>query len=189
MVAKTGIKPDVAFISKMEGCRAKRSSISDAQSGREHISPDIDKDGTQRYTFLVTTHMFTYFVKNHTDSNMKYIEGDVVNMVNFLIDNIFVMFGGQVCRQTVGIPMGTNCAPLLADLDLCSYEASFIQDLLKRGQKKIAKSFNFTFRYIDDVLSLNNKSLVIIYRTFIQMSLKLRTELILLHQLHTLTFY
>ena len=52
--------------------------------------------------------------------------------------------------------MGTSCAPLLADLFLYSYEADFIQGLLKKNEKKLARSFNFTFRYIDDVLSLNN---------------------------------
>jgi hypothetical protein len=40
--------------------------------------------------------------------------------------------------------MGTNCALLLADLFLYSYET------------KLTQSINFTFRYIDDVLSLNN---------------------------------
>jgi hypothetical protein len=52
--------------------------------------------------------------------------------------NIFVMFGGRVFQQTVGIPMGTNCAPLLADLFLYSYEADFIQGLLKKNEKKLA---------------------------------------------------
>ena len=52
--------------------------------------------------------------------------------------------------------MGTNCAPLLADMFLYSYEAEFIQNILKSGEKKLAKQFNLTFRYIDDVLSLNN---------------------------------
>jgi hypothetical protein len=75
-------------------------------------------------------------------------------MLEYLIDSIFVMFGGRVFQQTVGIPMGTNCAPLLAELFLYSYEADFIQGLLKKNEKKLA--FNFTFRYIDDVLSLNN---------------------------------
>jgi hypothetical protein len=36
------------------------------------------------------------------------------------------MFGVRVCQQTVGIPMGTNCVPLIADLFLYSYEADFI---------------------------------------------------------------
>ena len=77
-------------------------------------------------------------------------------MLKFLIDNIFVIFGGRVFQQTVGIPMGTNCVPPLADLFLYSHEADFIQGFPKKNEKKLARSFNFTFRYIDDVLSLNN---------------------------------
>ena len=52
--------------------------------------------------------------------------------------------------------MGTNCAPLLADIFLYSYEAEFIQSLLSAGKKRLASQFNFTYRYIDDVLSINN---------------------------------
>ena len=59
-------------------------------------------------------------------------------MLEFLIDNIFVFFGGRVFQQTVVIPMGTNCAPLLADLFLYSYEADFIQALLKKNENKLA---------------------------------------------------
>ena len=53
-------------------------------------------------------------------------------------------------------PMGTNCAPILADLFLYSCETDFIQGILNKNGKKLARSFNFTFRYIDDLLSLNN---------------------------------
>ena len=77
-------------------------------------------------------------------------------MLEFLVDVIFVVFGGKVFQQIVGIPMGTNCAPLLADIFLYSYEAEFIQSLLSTGKKKIASQLNFTHRYIDDVLSINN---------------------------------
>ena len=73
-------------------------------------------------------------------------------MLEFLIDKIFAMFGGRVFEQTVGIHMGTKCAPLLADLFLYSYEADCIQGLLKINDKKLARSFICTFRYIDDVL-------------------------------------
>ena len=56
-------------------------------------------------------------------------------------------------QHTIGIPMGTNCAPLLANLFLYSYEAVFIrvQGLLKKIEKK--RCFNFTFRYIDGVFN------------------------------------
>jgi hypothetical protein len=49
--------------------------------------------------------------------------------------------------------MGTNCAPLLADLFLYSYESEFLQKLIKDKKIHEARAFNFTFRYIDDVLS------------------------------------
>jgi hypothetical protein len=77
-------------------------------------------------------------------------------MLEFLIDNIFAMFGGRVFQQTVGISMGTNCVSPLIDLFFYSHETDFMQGLLKKNEKKLARSFNFTFRYIDDVLSLNN---------------------------------
>ena len=56
-------------------------------------------------------------------------------MLEFLIDNMFAMFGGRVFQQTVDIPMGTNC---LANLFLYSYEANFIQGLLTKTEKFIA---------------------------------------------------
>ena len=59
--------------------------------------------------------------------------------------------GGRNFQQTVAIPMGTNCAPLLADLFLYSYEADCIQGPLQKSEKKLARPFNCTLRYIDDV--------------------------------------
>jgi hypothetical protein len=92
----------------------------------------------------------------HSDSTKQFSEFDTINKFELLIDNIFVIFGGSVFQQTIGIPMGTNCVPLLADLFLYSYEADFKQGLLTKIKRKLARSFNLTFRYIDDVLSLNN---------------------------------
>jgi hypothetical protein len=53
----------------------------------------------------------------------------------------------------VVIPMGTNCAPLLADLVLYSYESEFLQKLVKDKKIHEARAFNFTYRYIDDARS------------------------------------
>ena len=63
-------------------------------------------------------------------------------MIDFLVDNICVGFGGQLFLQTVGIPMGTNCAPLLADLFLYSYKNEFLDQLIKEGKRKLARKFN-----------------------------------------------
>ena len=55
--------------------------------------------------------------------------------------------------------MGTTYAPLFVDLFPYSHEADFIQGILKKNEKKLALSFNFTFLYTDDVLLLNNSRL------------------------------
>ena len=60
------------------------------------------------------------------------------------------MFGGQLFLQMVGIPMGTNCAPLLVDLFLYSYEKEFLDKFIKEGKRKLS------YRYIDDLISFNN---------------------------------
>ena len=116
----------------------------------------IFKNGNRRYKYLVLGHEETYFVKEHSDSKNKYSEDAIIKMLEFLVDNIFVVFAGKVFQQTVGIPMGTNCAPLLANIFLYSYEADFIKSLLSTGKKHLASRFNLTYRYIDDVLSINN---------------------------------
>ena len=74
-------------------------------------------------------------------------------MLEFLIDNIFVSFGEALFQQVFGIPMGANCAPLLADLFLYLNESGFLQNLIK--DKKIHEAI-LVYWYIDDVLSINN---------------------------------
>jgi hypothetical protein len=77
----------------------------------------FNKYGTRKHKFLVIGKQDqTYFVRHHSDSPYKYSEADIKGMLGFLVDNIYLVFGDQVFQQSVGIPMGTNCAPLLSDL-------------------------------------------------------------------------
>ena len=46
-----------------------------------------------------------------------------------LLDNIFIRFGTMLYRQVVGIPIGTYCAPLVANLFLFCYERYFMTSL------------------------------------------------------------
>ena len=87
----------------------------------------------------------------------KYTANDICKMIECLVGNIYVRFGGQLFRQIVGIPMGTNCAPLLADLFLYSYENEFSDKFIKEGKRKLAGKFNLSYCYIDDLISFNNK--------------------------------
>ena len=64
------------------------------------------KNSNRKYKFLVLGHEETYFVKDHSDSKNKYSEDDIIKMLEFLIDNIFLVFVGEVFQQKVGIPIG-----------------------------------------------------------------------------------
>ena len=47
----------------------------------------------------------------------------------FLLDNTYIRFGTKLYRQIIRIPMGTNCAPLVADLFLFCYVRDFMMSV------------------------------------------------------------
>ena len=56
--------------------------------------------------------------------------------IEFLISNTFLSYiTGNLKQQVVGIPMGTNVAPEIANLTLYADEAEFIDELMRRGER------------------------------------------------------
>ena len=115
------------------------------------------KNGGTRYTHIKVGRNKSYFTSDPLNGDNKYTGNDICKMIEFLVDNIYVRLGGQLFRQRIGIPMGRNCAPLLADLFPYSYENEFLDKLIKEGKRKLARKFNRSYRYIDDLISFNNK--------------------------------
>ena len=76
--------------------------------------------------------------------------------LTFLLDNIYIRFGTKLVRQIVGIPMGTNCAPLVADLFLFCYGRDVMMSLSVENQSEIIEAFSSTSRYLDDLLNIDN---------------------------------
>ena len=76
--------------------------------------------------------------------------------ITFLLDNIYIIFRSKLYQQIVGIPMGTYCAPLVADLFLVYYERDFILSLSDDNQSEVIEAFNSTSRYLDDLLNIDN---------------------------------
>ena len=77
------------------------------------------------------------------------------SMIDYLIDHIYVACGDRLFRQTIGIPMGTNCAPMLANLYLFALETKWVRKICT-DDKRVAAQFAHCFRYIDDLILLNN---------------------------------
>ena len=75
--------------------------------------------------------------------------------VKHLIENCFFKVGNAVLRQAIGIPMGIDPAPFWANLFLYSYENTYMTDLIASDKRK-ARHFHSTKRFIDDLCALND---------------------------------
>ena len=81
---------------------------------------------------------------------------NVCEALMYLLNNINIRFGSKLYRQIVGIPMGTNCAPLVADLFLFCYERDFLTSLSDVKQAEIIEAFKSTSRYLNDLFNIDN---------------------------------
>ena len=68
-----------------------------------------------------------------------------------------MQIGGCLLRQVIEIPMGMDCAPLLADPFLYSYENVFLDSIIRSDRRGRARSFDLCYRYIDHLIVFNNK--------------------------------
>ena len=90
----------------------------------------------------------------------------VCGALTFLLDNIYIRFGSKLYRQIVGFPMGTNCAPLVADVFSFCYERDCMLSLSEDNQSGVIEAFNSTSRYLDDLLNIDNNFFdIVIYKT------------------------
>ena len=80
----------------------------------------------------------------------------VCDALVYLLDNISIRFGTKLYRQTIGIPMGTNCTPLVADLFPFCYERDVMKSASRGNQADIIEAFNSTSRYLYDLLNIDS---------------------------------
>ena len=97
-------------------------------------------------------HLILPVTKDRLSSLLKTQNDINCEALIYILDNIYIRFGTKLYRQIVGIPMGTNCAPLVADLFLICYERDFMTSLSDVKQAEIIEAFKSTSRYLDDLL-------------------------------------
>jgi hypothetical protein len=106
--------------------------------------------------FLACNNSKAFFTDVKYKGYHNWTNEEVCQALVFLLDNIFVRFGQKIYRQEIGIPMGTNCAPLVADLFLFCYEKEFMLSLDNNNQSHIISAFNDNSRYLDDICTIDN---------------------------------
>ena len=74
----------------------------------------------------------------------KFSETDFIKMLQFLIDSIFTLFGGVVFNRHSIFLTVFLFSPIYSFIRM---RQTLYKDLLKKNEKKLARSFNFKFRY------------------------------------------
>ena len=103
---------------------------------------------------LLTLHVTTETRFFTSEKPKKYHTWYCQRCADLFVWQIFIRLGTKLYKQVVGIPMGTNCAPLVADLFLFCYERDFIMSLADDKQPDIIDALNTTYRYLDDILNI-----------------------------------
>ena len=119
----------------------------------ELIEPTFNREGS---LYLACNDKNAFFTSEQPKRYKLWSCQKMCDALHYLLDNIFIRFGSKLYRQIVGIPMGTNCAPRVADLFLFCYERDFMLSLSDNYQADIIEAFNSTSRYLDDLLNIDN---------------------------------
>ena len=99
----------------------------------------------------------SYFKSYMTYKNSKqsYDKYKITKLLKIVIENTYFTFGNELYRQTIGIPMGTDSAPQIANLFLHAVESEYYFELMKTNPSK-ARKLRYSFRYIDDLTNIND---------------------------------
>ena len=135
------IKNSSEVLNKLKNKRFVASTIStyDFSTLYTTLPHDLIKDkltkliqktfAREKLSFLACNTERAFFTDEPMKNYTNWTCSEVCESLTFLLDNIFVRYGNTIYRQVIGIPMGTNCAPLVADLFLYCYERDFMLSL------------------------------------------------------------
>ena len=94
-----------------------------------------------------------------TKTNKRIMDkAQIKNAITYLLDNCYFTVGDNVFKQVIGIPMGTDPAPFMANLFLYYYENKFMREL-RKNDRKSAYKFSYVWRFIDDLSAVNNDNI------------------------------
>ena len=100
----------------------------------------------------MVTNKNAYFSNKWSKDHSSFTADEFISLVEFIVDNSYVVYQNKVYRQIIGIPMGTNCAPDVANVYLHVFEYIYIHHLIDTEQYDLAAKLSSLFRYQDDLI-------------------------------------
>ena len=134
------------------------------QQLKDNLSSFVERVFTFKDKEFIVPNLYTkkaYFTSiNCKHKKVCFSKEDLLECLFYLIDNSYVVYRSTIYRQVVGIPMGTNSGPQIANVYLYVYEFNFIQSLITAGDVETLKKLKDIFRYQDDLISFNDNGLL-----------------------------
>ena len=129
-------------VQKLIESRFQRLSLKEVPFVTKEPATDLERDTLKRHLrelfpelknygslYLACNDRKAFFTSSDQSRYTLWSCQNVCDALSYLLDNIYIRFGTKLYRQIVGIPMGANCAPLVADLFLYCYERDFMDFL------------------------------------------------------------
>ena len=106
------------------------------------------------------THISVYeksfrWVNEPRKSTFSFNEQSLIDSIIWILDNSYFKVGNLVFKQLIGVPIGVDCGPFIANLTLFFFENRFLEKQYKVDYKSAVK-LNGTYRLIDDITSINS---------------------------------
>lgn len=110
------------------------------------------------------------------DGDNSFSVPEILEMINFLIDNSYIKAFGKVFRQIKGIIMGGRISGWISDLSLMVDEYKFMKKLEKENRQIELEKFKGFSRYRDDCTVINIDNFIEIAKDIYPPSLELTQE-------------
>ena len=107
-----------------------------------------------KFKFISVYDKSSSWSNNPRPDTFKFDASALKSSLQFILDNSYFSVGSICFQQSIGVPIGVDCAPPMANLTLFRYEYEYISKLMKSNYRKALK-FRGTFRLMDDISSIN----------------------------------
>ena len=141
--------------SNKSNCRNKSIKSFDFENLYTNIPHDKLKDKIKSFIFrifeLKKCNFITigshraYFTKERSKKLLSCNKMELMSWIEYIIDNAMVEYLGELYRQIIGVPMGTTCAPYLANIFLHVYEYDYLKHLVDSDQLELARKLQYLY--------------------------------------------
>ena len=133
-----------------------------------NISHSKLKNNTNKFIQdIFTNNNNKYIIYGYSSSHMTnnkskstFTDNELVTHINKIIDNAYIIYNNHLYKQVIGIPMGTNCAPHLANIFLHIYEKQYIGNIItSTTNPDILGKLKYIYRFQDDLIAFEDDNM------------------------------